>query len=156
MCRHVATGNSPGAPWQRWPDPNPQGSGKDLGRSSPSLRRINRRRGPAKAGLLHILVAPGSRLRRDTDAPKNPPGTKPDFRHGPTISVGRTRYHPARRGESMAEKAIGAASILLVGAVMAWLCGRASQEVGGIDPTPVRIGVMAVAVIITAVVWRRH
>lgn len=56
----------------------------------------------------------------------------------------------------MAEKAIGAASILLVGAVMAWLCGRASQEVGGIDPTPVRIGVMAVAVIITAVVWRRH
>ena len=55
----------------------------------------------------------------------------------------------------MAEKAIGAASVPLVGAVMAWLCGRAVQEVIGIDPAPVRIGVMAVAVIITAAVWRR-
>ena len=55
----------------------------------------------------------------------------------------------------MAEKAIGAASILLVGAVMAWLCGRAGQQVVGIDPVPVRIGVMTAAAIITAAVWRR-
>ena len=56
----------------------------------------------------------------------------------------------------MAEKMIGAASILLVGAAMAWLCRRAGQEVIGIDPIPVRIGVMAAAVFITAVVWRRR
>ena len=55
----------------------------------------------------------------------------------------------------MAEKAIGAASILLVGAVMAWLCGRAAQEALGMDPLPVRIGVMAAAAIVTAAVWRR-
>ena len=56
----------------------------------------------------------------------------------------------------MVEKVIGAASILLVGAVMAWLCGRAGQEVGGIPPVPVRIGVMAFAAMITAAAWRRR